>query len=510
MMTSDIITTYPERCTGCSKCVRACPVSTANIIIPDDSYSSYKITIDPKKCIGCGECVKVCSNGARDYHDDSDFINGLIENRTPASVIVSTSVRTAFSDTDWKKVLTWLRKNSEFKIYDASFGADICTWVHSRLMKNKKINRFISSSCPAVVSYIEKYTPELLAFLSPVYSPESCMAVYLKKYLSAKTPVILISSCMSKISEAAKYQTFDYAATFERLISHIDKKQLAEINQSDEFEFDYQSGSLGLLSCRPGVIKDSLNSLGSILSVRVSSGPENIYRRLNEYMQSKSENRPDGLEIYHCNTGCAIGSAGSDYPAEDLYMRLEKIEEEAQKSRGTLINKDKLFKDFDKKLDSNDFVCEHTDVHVTFDSIGTDEQDAVYEQMLKNDAASRTVDCGACGYRSCRVMCNEIYYGRNVKENCIEYLKKRMKDNCEKTEIIKATMQQQLHTVEKSAEEIRRISDKIKRPAHIPSQAADAKAQESRNIISDEDLKALGQQADELKKTSESIRNKFS
>lgn len=506
-MTTDIITIDPEKCTGCSKCLRVCPVSTASHIVPNQDYSSFIIETDLKKCIACGECIKACPQGARSYNDDSDMIRNLMEDKSELSFIISPSVITALGESGWTRLLSQLRKKENIKIYDVSFGADICTWVHQKLMKMKKLTAFISSGCSSAVSYIEKYRPELVAFLSPVYSPESCMAVYLKKYLGVNTPVVLASSCISKRYEASA-ETFDYCITYENLSEILESENDKSDTDVSGFEFDSQSGTLGQMYCRPGGLRDGLNALGVMQTVRVSSGPCNIYMRLDEYMQAKTENRPDGLEIYHCKNGCSTGSAGKKCPADDIYVRLEQLQETVQKSRGTLINKDKIFKDLEKKLDYNDFLCEHSDEYIRSEKMSSDDEDTVFKKMLKTDPVSRTVDCGACGYDSCRTMCSEIYFGRNVRENCIEYLKKSMKKNCEKTEIIKATMQQQMYAVKKSADEILSVTDNIKKNPSFSRSAENTR--ETRLSVSESDLDKLEKQAQELSRTSESIANKFS
>lgn len=58
MMHSDVLPRVKhDKCTGCSLCVKWCPVQATSV-------TDKKASIDEQKCIGCGECSVTCPSGA--------------------------------------------------------------------------------------------------------------------------------------------------------------------------------------------------------------------------------------------------------------------------------------------------------------------------------------------------------------------------------------------------------------------------------------------------------------
>ena len=152
-----------DKCIGCNACIRTCPVPTAN------SYDNGIVRINNAHCIQCGECIKHCLHGARDYDDDIErFLNDLRTGHV--SLIVAPAIKTAM-DGKWRHVLKWLKEKGAREIYDVSFGADICTYLHLEYMKQHPDVKIISQPCAAIVNYVEKHKPELISSMSPIHSP---------------------------------------------------------------------------------------------------------------------------------------------------------------------------------------------------------------------------------------------------------------------------------------------------------------------------------------------------
>ena len=188
---NEILIVKPEKCVGCNACVRSCPAPEANTTRQLDD-GRFITSINNDKCIACGECVKVCNHGARDFIDDTEECMARVI-REKIVILASPAIKTILP-TKWKGVLDWFRKQG-CTIYDVSLGADICTWAHIRTIEQGKLGNIISQPCPAVVNYIEIYQPKLLKNLSPIQSPVSCLATYVKKYLRRTNPIAVISPC---------------------------------------------------------------------------------------------------------------------------------------------------------------------------------------------------------------------------------------------------------------------------------------------------------------------------
>ena len=179
-----IINVDEQKCVGCNACVRACPAGEANVARMD-ANGQLRILINDDKCIKCGACIKACSHGARTFQDDTEtFLEDLKAGRELA-VIVAPSIKISF-DGQWRHVLYWIRAQGKAKIYDVGYGADICTWAHLRYLQEHPNKKIISQPCAAVVNYVVHHKPELIPHLSPIQSPMSCIAIYIRKVLGFK------------------------------------------------------------------------------------------------------------------------------------------------------------------------------------------------------------------------------------------------------------------------------------------------------------------------------------
>ncbi|MDO5560701.1 MAG: [Fe-Fe] hydrogenase large subunit C-terminal domain-containing protein [Oscillospiraceae bacterium] len=441
-----IISVDETKCIGCNKCVRVCPVHEANITkLKPGSTDEFVTNVREDKCINCGECVKSCKHGARVYVDNSDQFFRDIKDKTEMAIIVAPSIRTALPGNAWGNMLNYFRNTGNVRVYDVAYGADICTWGHYKMIKDNRITKCISQPCPAIVNYIEKYKPTLLRSLSPVQSPASCLAIYLKKYIGLDMPIYLLSPCIAKTNEAQRENTFDYNVTFQSLMSYFDGRGInLEADMGTDFKFDLAPGILGQLYPRPGGLRDNLAALNPDLIIRTSEGPHSVYRRLDRYAKIDDVMRPDVLDVLNCEFGCNMGTATVDnLNLADVEGTMDKLEIAAQKERGMLLGKDKRYKEFDHKLNVDDFLCTYVDRFIKDKYPSVTEIDSIFNSMLKETPETREINCTSCGYESCYDMCVAIYKGLNIKENCVYYMKYQIKQSYQNICVLYKTLQQE-------------------------------------------------------------------
>ena len=190
------VTINEKKCIGCNACIRVCPIHDANRATLSSDGEHSVITIDTSKCIGCGECVKSCDHGARSYIDDTEKFFNDLKNGSKITVMVAPAFRLTEPDSD--AMLSHLRTLGVDVIYDVSFGADICTYMHIKAVKEKKVGKIMSQPCAALTEYMLKHKHDLIPSLSPVHSPISCTAVYLRKYKNTSGPIACISPCIAQ------------------------------------------------------------------------------------------------------------------------------------------------------------------------------------------------------------------------------------------------------------------------------------------------------------------------
>lgn len=423
-----------EHCIGCNKCIRSCPVLLAN------HSGENMINVNYDMCINCGACFDNCKHDARDYEDDTEKFLSDLKAGKKYSVIVAPAFVANYPN-DYKKIYGYLKQLGVSHIYSVSHGADITTWGYIKYIKQTGKTGMISQPCPAIVNYIEKYQPELISSLMPIHSPMLCEAIYLKKYQHVNEELVFLSPCIAKrleVKDANTHNYVKYNVTFKKLMQHI-KDKYKTAREADE-ESTY---GLGARYPKPGGLKECVHFfLGNQTSVYQVEGEEEAYQFLREYAK-RTSNRPFLVDILNCQKGCLRGT-GTDETINDIDIELAinkmnglVVNEPAKRKAkskmtdipnpwNTALSFEVRWKYFDAQfaeLSLNDFMRSYTDKSIEIKIPDKQEENEIFESMLKVTEQSRHIDCSCCGYSSCKAMVQAIYNGVNQKENCIYYNK---------------------------------------------------------------------------------------
>lgn len=414
----EIITTSNEKCAGCNRCIRVCPVSEANVAFMQDG--KIKMRVDSAKCIACGACIKACQHNARDYQDDTErFIHDL-QSGVELSMLVAPAVRTNMHN--WQSVLAWLKSMGVRLVYDVSLGADICTWAHIRTIEKEKLAALITQPCPAIVNYIIKYRPELVDWLSPVHSPMACTAVFMKKTMNVSGAIAALSPCVAKKSEFEETGLIQYNVTFKKLEEYLERHHIRV--PEAPFEFDHIESSLGKIYPMPGGLKANIEHyLGSAVRIDKSEGQGIVYRHLDLLAHEDEKNLPPIFDVLNCPEGCN-GGTGCLHSAS--LFEINRIMEDARQDALQAYNKtDKaqmteLFERFDRRLQLDDFLRSYTKRTIGAIPYTKEAVERAFEMLGKTTQEQCSHNCYACGSETCEEMAVRIAKGINIPENCIE------------------------------------------------------------------------------------------
>ena len=399
-----------DKCIGCNHCVRVCPIETANIAYRDEN-ENIKVRMDPTQCILCGACIDACDHSARHIVDDTERFFADLQAGVPISVITAPSIQTNIPQ--WKRLFTWLRRCGVKSICDVSLGADICVWAHVRLLEKEK-KPMITQPCPAIVSYCELHRHELLPFLSPVHSPMSCAAIYMR-HNGIQESIASISPCIAKIAEHKSTQLVQYNITFTQLLKYLQDHNIRL--PDEESGFDHADAGLGTLFPLPGGLLENLNFfIERPLHVEKREGHD-VLKYLDEYAETSAEYLPDVFDVLQCANGCLLGAA----TIKDL--NIFKLHKEMQATRVRVTNyvqrnRDRL-DEYDRELHLPDYLRSYTASPKKYSEVSDENIENAFVQMGKTDADKRLVNCGACGSNSCRAMARKIALNVNIPMNCV-------------------------------------------------------------------------------------------
>ncbi len=422
-----------DNCIGCNRCISACSCEGANVAVEKDGHNSIQVNGD--RCVSCGACFDACPHEARAYNDDTEAFFNALSRGEPISILIAPAFKANYPNR-YREILGQLKGAGVRRILDVSFGADICTWGYIKYITENRFYGGISQPCPAVVGYIEKYLPELIDKLMPVHSPMMCAAVYFKKYAGVTDQLAFISPCIAKKNEISDPNCGGYVSynvTFNHLVDYLNRHPIAALPYEEEHEF-----GLGSVYPMPGGLKENVYwLLGEDALVRQMEGESHMYH----YLQHNKRRLQEGgtpylfVDALNCIGGCLYGTGIEkvNNDNEDVFAAIQQIKIASKKTARKSPWMAKLtpaqrLKNLNRQFASlrlSDFIRHYTEKseHCKFKQPSPSEEDAIFRSMLKDTPDKREINCGCCGYKSCREMAHAIYNGFNYKDNCVHFLK---------------------------------------------------------------------------------------
>lgn len=455
MSLTKIIDVDKDKCRNCHACISACPSKLAN-----DASGDY-VKIKDDYCIGCGECIKACTWGARTIVDDTDKFFYDLKNGVKMITVVAPSIAASFPDT-YLNLNGWFKSLGIDANFDVSFGAELTIKSYLDYIEKNNPKTVISQPCPALVTYIELYKPELLPYLAPADSPMlhaiKMVKEFYPQYKSHK--VAVISPCIAKKREFEETGYGDYNITFTNLEQYLNKNSISLLSYP-KVDYDNPSAERACLFSTPGGLMETADrwSHGIRSKIRKIEGPKVIYEYFDTLLNDIATlNAPLIVDCLNCDKGCngGTGTTCSEKSADYLESLIEKRRQELKQlylDGENISNLDEVQKDEiiqSKISDSLDEYWKPTlyartyvdrSATVPSDNIPENELKRIYNLMLKTDE-SDIKNCSACGYGSCKKMAAAIYHGLNKPENCHYYQAKRIELDS------KAFEEQRKHNIE--------------------------------------------------------------
>ena len=454
----DVITNDLERCVGCNRCIRICPVEEANIAYVDE-HGNTKVRIDNKKCIACGACLPACCHESRSFVDDTDKFFQDLAKGEKISIFCAPASRVNLKH--WEQVLALLRQMGANKIYDVSLGADICTWAHIRYIQKHNPASVITQPCPAIVDYILMHNNELLPNLSPIHSPMLCTAIYMRKYQHITDKIAAISPCIAKANEFEETgRMVTYNITFARLEEYIQNHKLRLPDKGTAY--DHIDSGLGSIYSMPGGLKENVEfMLGKELRIDKSEGQAVVYDALDAFAREDESNLPAIFDVLNCAEGCNLGTGCQHNKSLfEVNNSMDKVRQNVVKGHEKEFF-DEMYAEFDKTLRLEDFVRRYRPMPVRSISVDSAAIENAFAQLGKDDETSRTFNCGACGSDTCEEMAVKIAKKVNFPNNCI---KKAHDDMLQKhTAVVdwQTNNANSITSIEQDIANIRELSEKI-------------------------------------------------
>jgi two-component system NtrC family sensor kinase len=408
-----VVATIPEKCKRCYSCVRECPAKAIKVI-------GGQATVIEEQCIGCGNCVKVCAQKAKRIEDSTMLVRSFLESPDRVFACLAPSFPVAFYPTHPGRIIAALRKLGFGDIWEVAFGAELISREYSKVFKDALQNGkyVISTPCPAIVSYIEKYMPSLHDALAPIVSPMIAVGRAIRRRYGSGVRVVFIGPCIAKKNEIRDpfvQGVIDAVLTFEEMQNMICEAGIDPEEQKIS-DFDGPPCYLGRTFPISGGLLRTTGLQADILEndVLITEGKGRVLGVLKELEEGKSKAKL--FDLLFCE-GCINGPK---MPVDmSVFTRKEQltdyiIEHNRFTSRRELTEALAEFDDLDL---SRKFSRQTVQLRQPSE----EEINSTLKAMRKFGPEDQ-LNCGSCGYPTCREKAIAVCQGLAEIEMCLPYL----------------------------------------------------------------------------------------
>lgn len=410
--------TETNNCQDCYKCVRECPVKAIRI-------ESDRASVISSLCIFCGHCTAVCPPRAKKIRDDMARVKRLLSGNDPVYLSLAPSFVSEFIDFTVDELVAAFRRLGFAGVSETAHGAELVSCLTAQYMAHKKSGLVISTACPSAVSYIQKYAPAWAPYLIPLASPMMAHAHLLKQWYGENTKVVFTGPCVAKKPEAdAEQGLVEAALTFQEI-----RRWFEECGIAPGLFFPKEYGNLLPDRAGHGAIYPIDGGMIRTLQYLEENTPEIQYISISGLKQIKSALEtsvpeiPQGrllfLELLACEGGC-INGPGTTHTQGWLKKSMAitsfvKEPQETNITRATPLNGREL-----RKI---------TLRHPAIKARSFSENDiAEALRTVGKTSKSDELNCGGCGYNSCRDFAIAMLNGMAERQMCVSYMRKVASD----------------------------------------------------------------------------------
>ncbi len=392
------LTLKKSNCKNCYKCIRHCPVKSIR-------FSGNQAHIIGNECILCGQCFVVCPQNAKEVAGEAEKVKVMIQSGLPVYVSLAPSFIANYKGIGFEAMRTALKALGFADAEETAIGATIVKKEYERMLKEEDRDIIITSCCHSVNLLIQKYFPKQLQYLADVASPMQAHCADIKKR-NPEAKTVFIGPCVAKKDEAQHYEGIvDAVLTFEEL-----SKWFEEARVTPEAVMDKNEESRARFFPTTGGILKTMTEKNPEYTYLAIDGVENCMAALKEIENGSLHNC--FIEMSACVGSCIGGPVMEGYhrsPVKD-YIAVTSYagEKDFVKQQPAPMELRKHFAVIEKQL------------RMPSES----EIQAVLRQMGKNRPQD-ILNCGSCGYPTCREKAIAILQGKADVNMCLPYLKDR-------------------------------------------------------------------------------------
>ena len=396
---SEFLKLKKSNCKNCYKCIRHCPVKSIR-------FSGNQANIVGNECILCGQCFVVCPQNAKEIADETERVKVLIDSGAPVIASVAPSFIANYDGVGFEELKAALKKLGFADAEETAVGATIVKREYERLLNEDERNILISSCCHSVNLLIQKYYPSCLPYLADVLSPMQAHCKDIKqRYSGAKT--VFIGPCVAKKDEADYYTGItDAVLTYEELTEWFEAAGIVPEKKLDKTE----ESLARFFPTTGGILKTMQKNMRPDYTYLAVDGVENCMAALHDIEEGNIEHC--FIEMSACAGSCIGGPVMEKYhrmPVRDYYA----VAHYAGK------------KDFD--VAQPDPFTLRKEMEYIGRKLPYPSESEIREALHRMGKLrpEDELNCGSCGYNTCREKAVAIIQGKAEVSMCLPFLKER-------------------------------------------------------------------------------------
>ena len=398
------IYTTANECQDCYKCVRHCHCKAIRIV-------NARAAVIPELCVSCGECVKVCPAEAKKIRSDLSRAQYLLHSGAKVYASIAPSYVGYFKDIPIGRLAAALKRLGFVGASETAIGAQFVSAQTAELLKQAGPGVYLSTACPASVDFIRKYYPAWTDNFLPVTSPVMAHCKYLKQVYGDDIKVIFVGPCAAKKNEADRNpDDLSLAITFAALESWLKSEGISLDKMNEEPLVPVQAEEGRVYSIEGGM-NETLRSPEVDARLLAVSGLPNIARLIEkvDLATLKESGSKIFVEMLACDGGCVNGPVmGRESSRIDILLETAAhAPHRSSVGREVPVNIQQLI---------------YPDRH----SEPQPEEAAILQALhrIGKYSAEDELNCGGCGYNSCREFAKAMLDGKAETSMCLSYLRK--------------------------------------------------------------------------------------
>ena len=403
-----IVYTDREKCKGCYACIRCCPCKAIRV---EEGLAQ----VIKERCIACGTCLQVCVPKAKQVESDIGTVWQLLTQYPNVIAVLSSSFPAALLKCSAGQLVAALKKLGFSQVMEDSFGAELISREYARLISKDKGKPLLSSNCPAVVTYIEKYHPQLVGNLAPIVSPMIAMGRLIKSQYNPQAKVVFIGPCVAKKAESRDERVVgvvDGVLTFAELKEMFTAKGITPETEGEE-SFSGPKPDLGrLFPLSKGLFRVAGLPEDIVKNDTINAhGHDYVAKIIREFAEGDITARLINLHFCHgCIDGPVIDNELSGFRRKELVASYAASQADPAQTERDI-----------KEYSGTDLSRKFTAQGVGLATPSEEEVQGVLKQIGKAEPMNQ-INCGACGYTTCRELATSVCQGIAEVEMCWPYV----------------------------------------------------------------------------------------